>query len=117
MTEISDEEKPKEIEKKESKPSKLIAYPQISAVENDDGTGFDIEVYLPGVDKDTVKLKMDTEYINVSGETDTLKYTGLYGLCCPVDPKLAKTIYKEGLLKIHVPYKKVEMHSIDIKID
>ena len=51
MTESLDKEKPKEIEKDESKPSKLIAYPQICAVENDDSTGFDIEVYLPGVDK------------------------------------------------------------------
>ena len=117
MTESNDKEKLKETEEVESKPSKLIAYPQISAVENDEGTGFDIEVYLPGVDKDTVKLKMDNEYINVSGETDTVKYTGFYGLCCPVEPKKAKTTYKEGLLKIHVPYREVEMHTVDVKID
>jgi len=43
MTESLDKEKPKEIEKEESKPSKLIAYPQICAVENDDSTGFDIK--------------------------------------------------------------------------
>jgi len=43
MTESLDKEKPKEKEKVESKPSKLIAYPQICAVENDDSTGFDIE--------------------------------------------------------------------------
>ena len=115
MTESLDKEK--EIEKIESKPSKLIANPQICAVENEEGTGFDIEVYLPGVSKDTIKLKMDSEYIHISGETDTLKYTGLYGLCCPVEPKEAKTTYKEGLLKIHVPYKKVEMHTIEVKID
>jgi len=117
MTESLDKEKPKEIEKVESKPSKLIAYPQICAVENDDSTGFDIEVYLPGVDKDTVKLKMDSEYIQVSGETDTVKYTGFYSLCCPVETKKATTSYKEGLLKIHVPYREIDMHTIDIKID
>ena len=117
MTESLDKEKPKEIEKAESKPSKLIAYPQICAVENDDSTGFDIEVYLPGVDKETITLKMDSEFIHVSGETDTLKYTGFYGLCCPVEPEKAKTTYKEGLLKIHVPYKVIEMHTIDVKID
>jgi HSP20 family protein len=117
MTESLDKEEDKEIEKVESKPSKLIAYPQIFAVENEDSTGFDIEVYLPGVEKDTIKLKMDSEYIQVTGETDTVKYAGLYGLCCPVEPKEAKTTYKEGLLKIHVPYQKVEMHTIDVKID
>ena len=117
MTESIDKEKSKEVEKIESKPSKLIAYPQIYAVENDKGTGFDIEIYLPGVDKDTIKLKMDNEYINVSGETDTVKYSGFYSLCCPVEPKQAKTTYKEGLLKIHVPYREVEMKTIDVKID
>ena len=117
MTESIEKEKSKEDEKIEDKPSKLIAYPQICAVENDDSTGFDIEIYLPGVEKDTIKLKMDSEYIHITGETDTLKYTGFYGLCCPVEPKQAKTTYKEGLLKIHVPYKKVEMHTIDVKID
>jgi HSP20 family molecular chaperone IbpA len=117
MTESLDKEEPKEIEKMESKPSKLIAYPQICAVENDDASGFDIEVYLPGADKDTIKLKMDSEYIHVSGETDTVKYTGFYSLCCPVEPKQAKTTYKEGLLKIHVPYREVKMNAIDVKID
>jgi len=75
MTESLDKEKPKEKEKVESKPSKLIAYPQICAVENDDSTGFDIEVYLPGVDKDTVKLKMDSEYIQVSGQKKLQQHT------------------------------------------
>ena len=117
MAESLDKEEPKGTEKVESKSSKLIAYPQIRAVENEDSTGFDIEVYLPGVDKETITLKMDSEFIHVSGETDTLKYTGFYSLCCPVEPKKATTTYKEGLLKIHVPYREVEMQTIDVKID
>ena len=100
MSETLEKEKSSEMEQVKDKPSKLIAYPQICAVENEDSTGFDIEIYLPGVDKDTINLKMDSEYILITGETDTVKYTGFYNLCCPVDPEKAKTLYKEGLLKI-----------------
>ncbi|MBY8987560.1 MAG: Hsp20 family protein [Candidatus Lokiarchaeota archaeon] len=117
MAETLEKDTSSEMEQEKDKPSKLIAYPQIFALENEDSTGFDIEVYLPGVDKDTIKLKMDAEYIYIAGETDTVKYTGFYSLCCPVDPEKAKTIYKEGLLKIHVPYKEIEMHTIDVKIE
>jgi len=117
MSETEEKEKSSEIEPIEDKPLKLIAYPQVCAVENEDSTGFDIEVYLPGVDKDTIKLKMDSEYIFITGETDTVKYTGFYNLCCPVEPEKAKTTYNEGLLKITVPYKEIKMHTIDIKID
>ena len=117
MSELEETEKSSEMEPEKDKPSKLIAYPQMHTIENEDGTGFDIEVYLPGVDKDTIKLKMDTEFIYISGETETVKYTGFYNLCCPVDPTKAKTIYKEGLLKIHVPYKEIELHTIDVKIE
>jgi HSP20 family molecular chaperone IbpA len=117
MSELEETEKSSEIESEKDKPSKLIAYPQMRTIENEDSTGFDIEVYLPGVDKDTIKLKMDTEYIYISGETETVKYTGFYNLCCPVEPTKAKTLYKEGLLKIHVPYKEIELHTIDVKID
>jgi len=93
MTESLDKEKPKEKEKVESKPSKLIAYPQICAVENDDSTGFDIEVYLPGVDKDTVKLKMDSEYIQVSGTQVFIVYVVL------LNQKKLQQHTKKGCLK------------------
>ena len=117
MSDTEEKEKTSDMEPVKDKPSKLIAYPEICAVENEDSTGFDIEVYLPGVDKETIKLKMDREYILITGETETVKYTGFYNLCCPVEPEKAKTSYKEGLLKIHVPYKEIEMHTIDVKIE
>ncbi len=66
MSEILEKDESSEMEHVEDKPSKLIAYPQICAVENEDNTGFDIEIYLPGVDKDTIQLKMDTEYILIT---------------------------------------------------
>jgi HSP20 family molecular chaperone IbpA len=34
-----------------------------------------------------------------------------------VDPENAKAQYKDGLLKIDVPFKEPEFHSVDIEIE
>ncbi len=117
MTEIKEEQIKTEIEEKEDKPVKLRAFPEICAFTNDEGTGYDIEIYLPGVEKDTIELKMNKDYITVYGETETVKYIGSYSLCCPVDTEKAHSTYKEGLLKIHVPFKEPELHDIEVKIE
>ncbi|MFX1256334.1 MAG: Hsp20/alpha crystallin family protein [Promethearchaeota archaeon] len=117
MSEIKEKEKTTEIENSTERSSKLLAYPQICAFTDEDATGYNIEIYLPGVEKDTIKLEMDEDYVSVVGETDTVRYRGLYGLCCPVEPEKATSTYKEGLLKIYVPFKEVEMHKIDVKIE
>ncbi|MFX0037050.1 MAG: hypothetical protein ACFE9I_15575, partial [Candidatus Hermodarchaeota archaeon] len=62
MTEIKEEQIKTEIEEKEDKPVKLRAFPEICAFTNDEGTGYDIEIYLPGVEKDTIELKMNKDY-------------------------------------------------------
>jgi len=117
LAEIVEKEKNAEIEKVEEKPSKLIAYPQICAFTNEEGTGYEFEVYLPGVEKDTIKIKMDKDTLYVVGETETVKYSGIYGICCPIEPEKATSTYKEGLLKIHVPFKEIEIHTVDVNID
>ncbi|GAH66208.1 unnamed protein product, partial [marine sediment metagenome] len=42
MSETEEKEESSEIEPVKDKPLKLIAYPQVCAVENEDSTGFDI---------------------------------------------------------------------------
>lgn len=117
MSETVKEEKRTDIEEVEdTKPSKLRVFPQICSYVNEDGTGYDIEIYLPGVDRDTIDLKMDKDSIFIKGDTDTLRYVGSYGLCCPVDPERARTRYKEGLLKLSVPFKEPELKTVDVKI-
>jgi len=117
MSEALEKKDPTEIEEKEEKSIKIRIYPQICAVTDEEGTGYNIDVYLPGVEKDTVELKMTNDYIRVIGESETSKFDGAYQLCCPVDPSKAKSSYKEGLLKIHVPFKDIELKSIDVKVE
>ncbi|MFW9822985.1 MAG: Hsp20/alpha crystallin family protein, partial [Candidatus Thorarchaeota archaeon] len=101
MTEV---EKKSEIEEVKEEPKKALYLPEINMFNNKESTGYIIEIMLPGVEKDTIKLKMNKDNIVVYGESDTTKYGGVYELCCPVDTSEAKSTYKNGLLKIEVPY-------------
>jgi len=83
----------------------------------DDGTGSIMEIILPGVEKDSIKLKMNNDNLVVFGESDSINYGAIFQLCCPVDPEKAKTIYKNGLLKIEVPYVDMLKDTIDVKIE
>ena len=110
---VESEEKPEV----EEKPRKGIVTPNICSWTNDEGTGTIVEIYLPGVEKDTIKLKMDKDNIFVAGETDTLRYIGGYGMCCPVDAKEARSTYKNGLLRIEAPFMDLTMDTFDVPID
>jgi len=52
-----------ETEEKEETIVKLRAFPQICTFTNEEGNGYDIEIYLPGVEKETIELKMNKDYI------------------------------------------------------
>jgi HSP20 family protein len=117
MTETTEKETTTDIEKQETTALKRWVYPEICAFENEDETGYDIDVYLPGAEKDSVKLEMNKDSISIKGEAENISYRGIYGLCCPVDPSKATSTYKEGLLKIHVPYKEIEMKNVDVRIE
>ena len=117
MSEVVESEKKTEVEEVEEKPRKGVVSPSICSWTNDEGTGTIVEIYLPGVEKDTIKLKMDKENIFVAGETDNLRYIGGYGLCCPVEAKEARSTYKNGLLRIEVPFMDVTLETVDVKIE
>jgi len=96
---------------------RLYVSPDICMWPNDEHNEYHIEITLPGVEKDTIKLKMHEECFFIKGETDDIVYIGSYAVCCDVDPEKTKAIYKNGLLIIDIPFKEPEFHSIDIKIE
>ncbi|MEJ2280238.1 MAG: Hsp20/alpha crystallin family protein [Candidatus Lokiarchaeota archaeon] len=84
MSESIEKTSEEEGSKKEERKKSIIS-PQICSYDTEESDGFIIEVILPGVEKDTINLKLDDENIFVSGETDSLRYVGAYGLCCAVE--------------------------------
>ncbi|MFX1298669.1 MAG: Hsp20/alpha crystallin family protein [Promethearchaeota archaeon] len=111
------EEKPSELEEVDKEPSRVILTPEMCSWIDEEGTGYEMEVYLPGVEKDTIKLRMTEDTVFVAGDTDRIRYVGYYTLCCPVEHEKATSLYKNGLLKIHVPYKEIEMSTVDVAIE
>ncbi|MBD3194498.1 MAG: Hsp20 family protein [Candidatus Lokiarchaeota archaeon] len=118
MTEsIKSEEKPSVEKVEENKPRKRVFTPEFCSYTNEEGNGYLMEIELPGVDKDDILLKMNDENIFITGETDVIRYIGSYALCCPIEPKEARAIYKNGLLKIQAPFKEIELNTIDINVE
>jgi len=118
MSDIEKKEQETEIEKvEEEQIRKRVLTPEICSWVDDEGEGYEIEIYLPGVEKDTIELKMRDDRFFIKGETDTITYYGQYLICCPIDAEQAKSVYKNGLLKIHVPFKDLIDESINIKIN
>ncbi len=96
---------------------KIMFSPSVCSYADDETTSYKIEIQLPGVEKDTIKLKMHDDSFFIKGETEDTIYIGTYAICCPVKPEEAKATYNQGLLKIDVPFKEEDYKSIDIKIE
>jgi HSP20 family molecular chaperone IbpA len=96
---------------------KFLTSPDVCSWADDESNTYKIEIQLPGVEKDTIKLKMHDDSFFIKGETEETIYIGSYGVCCQIKPEEAKALYKNGLLKIEVPFKEPEFHSIEINIE
>ena len=96
---------------------KLYESPNVCMWPNDDHTAYHIEIELTGVDKENINLKMHEDSFFIKGESEDTVYIGSYAICCEIDPEKAKAKFFQGLLKIDVPFKEPEFHSVDVKIE
>ncbi|MHA1916162.1 MAG: Hsp20/alpha crystallin family protein [Promethearchaeota archaeon] len=103
--------------KEEVKEEKYLTSPEVCSWADDESETYKIEIQLPGVEKDSIKLKMHDDSFFIKGETDDTIYIGSYAICCPVKPEEAKAVYNQGLLKIEVPFNEPELKSVDVNID
>ena len=90
--------------------------PQICAYSDENEKNLKIEVELPGVKKENIKFKMDETGFYINAKKEDVEYLGTFALCCPVFPKRAKAAYKEGLLKVTVPYKENLEKALEVPI-
>jgi HSP20 family protein len=101
----------------ESKQDKIYVSPEIYMYPNDEHSTYQIRITLQGVNKENIKLKMHEDSFFIKAESDDTIYIGSYSVCCPIDPHKAKADYKNGLLKVEVPFMEPEFHSVDIKVE
>jgi HSP20 family protein len=83
---------------------------------NDDGSRLTVEVLLPGVKKDEIKLKLLDDSFAISAPRDDIEYVAAGGFCCPIKPDEVNAKYDNGLLKIEAPFKDVMEGAVDVTI-
>jgi len=66
---------------------------------------------LPGVEKGDIKLRATENTLNISVDTPRRKYYKSVELPAKIDPKRAKSLYKNGVLEITLTKKKGEPPS------
>ena len=96
---------------------KYVVSPDICAWADDEQDKYHIEITMTGVEKDTIILKMHEDSFFIKGETDNTVYVGSYAICCPVSADKSKAIYKNGILKVDVPFKDRMEGAIDVPIE
>jgi len=91
--------------------------PDICSYVDQDNQVLHLEVSLPGVKKEEIKIKMYDDSFNLSAPRgEEIEYVTAMGFCCPVKAKDAKADYENGLLKISVPFRDAMEDAVSVSI-
>jgi HSP20 family protein len=102
---------------KEKLPMAKMKVPtEVCSYVDDDHMKLHLEISVPGVNKEQIKLKMHEDSFNLIAPRDDFDYATTMAFCCPVNATQAKATYKDGLLKIEVPFKNAMEGSVDVQI-
>lgn len=90
--------------------------PEVCSYVDDDHTSLTLEISIPGVSKKDINLRMHQDSFSLSARRDETEYVTTLSFCCPVKPDEAEATYKDGLLKIEVPFKDLMEDAVQISV-
>jgi HSP20 family molecular chaperone IbpA len=64
-----------------------------------------LEICLPGVKKESIRLKMLEDSFSLFAPREDFDYVSAAAFCCPVKAGDAKASYDNGVLKVSIPLK------------
>lgn len=95
----------------------MVVSPEICVFNDENLETMNIQIEIPGVDKDNIDLHFYEDGFYVVAKGENTKYMGSYSLIFPVEPEKAIADYENGLLTVNVPYKKPFQPGVKVKID
>ncbi len=95
---------------------KFRVTPDVCTYMSEDEHTLNIEVSIPGVKKDAIRLKMLDDSFSLTAPGQDVEYVAASAFCCPVKATEAQANYADGCLKIAVPFKNTFENAVEVRV-
>jgi HSP20 family molecular chaperone IbpA len=95
---------------------KFRVSPDICSYMSEDNQTLNIEVTIPGVQKEHIQLRMLEDSFSLSAPGNDVEYVTASAFCCPVKAGDARASYENGCLKIAVPFKDPFENAVQVPV-
>ena len=84
---------------------KMKIAPNVCSYVDEEHLTLTLEIAIPGVKKESIKLRMHDDSFNLLALRDDFDYVTTSAFCCPVNANSAKAQYEDGLLRVSLNFK------------